>query len=264
MMLTIGLGIFIGLVMGLTGAGGGIIAVPMLVFFLNLAIVDATPIALIGVLCAASIGTVIGLYQHLVRYRAAIVMAVAGASLSPLGILFALQLNHRLLLVMLSVMLFFVAYHTMQSQHTEIKMLRERPTVCSRHPQSGKFQWTSRCTLFIALSGALAGFLSGLLGIGGGFVIVPALQRMNKLPVREVIGTSLAVIAFISLSVIATKCYQGAINWPVAVPFAIGSVIGILVGRRLLSVVDERKLKYGFIVLTACVAVITLLKALIN
>lgn len=261
-MLTIGLGIFVGLVMGLTGAGGGIIAAPLLVFFLNLAMVDASPIALIAVVCAASIGAIIGLYQHIVRYRAAIVMALAGAGASPLGIGLAHHLNNRVLLILLSVMLFLVAYKTIQSQTAEIKHPLERPTPCTLNPQTGQFQWRSRCTLFMIVTGALAGFLSGLLGVGGGFVIVPALQRMNQLPIRAVIGTSLAVIALISSGVIATNLYHNTINGSVAMPFAIGAVVGIFAGKSLLNVVKDNILKYGFALLTVGVALITLIKAL--
>src|SRR3954466_2043942 len=80
------LGIAIGAVMGLTGAGGGILAVPALVFFAGLSLADAAPVALTAVAMAGLVGTIEGLKRRLVRYRAALFMGAIGMGVAPLGL----------------------------------------------------------------------------------------------------------------------------------------------------------------------------------
>jgi uncharacterized membrane protein YfcA len=260
MILILGLGLFVGLVMGLTGAGGGIIALPLLVFFLNTSIVDATPIALVAVASSAALGAIIGLYHQTVRYKAAILMAIAGSLVSPLGVLVAHNIDNHYLLAMFAIILVFVAYKTIQSKNSEIDTSSRNALPCAINPKTGRFIWTSRCSISIIVSGAVAGFLSGLLGVGGGFVIVPALYRFTTLSINAVIGTSLAVIALISTSVVVSSIYHLDMNWNAAIPFACGSMVGIVIGKALLTKIEVKILKYGFAVLTIFVAVMMLTK----
>lgn len=260
MIMILGLGLFVGLVMGLTGAGGGIIALPLLVFFLNTSIVEATPIALVAVASSAALGAAIGLYHQDVRYRAAILMAIAGSLVSSLGVLVAQKIDNHYLLLMFALILVFVAYKTVQSQNSKIGTTLRKTLPCAINPQTGRFIWTSRCSILIMLSGAAAGFLSGLLGVGGGFVIVPALHRFTTLSIHAVIGTSLAVIALISTSVVVSSIYHLTMNWNVAIPFACGAMAGIVIGKALLTKIEVNILKYGFAVLTILVAVMMLTK----
>ena len=102
-MLTLILGAVVGVVMALTGAGGGILAVPLLIFFLHLPVTEAAPIGLIAISAAASIGTLVNLKKGLVRYRAASLMAFAGVVFSPLGIMVANAINNHYLVVIFSI-----------------------------------------------------------------------------------------------------------------------------------------------------------------
>ena len=87
----IGLGVFVGLILGLTGAGGAILAVPLLIFALNWDVARSAPVALVAVAASAALGAAIGLRQGCVRYRAAMLMAGGGALMTPIG----LYLAHR-------------------------------------------------------------------------------------------------------------------------------------------------------------------------
>ena len=93
MILELGLGLLIGLIMALTGAGGGILAVPLLVFGAQLSVAEAGPVGLVAVGIAAALGAALGLKTGIVRYRAALLMAGTGVLLSPLGILLARRLH---------------------------------------------------------------------------------------------------------------------------------------------------------------------------
>lgn len=99
-MVIILLGLFVGLVMGLTGAGGGIIGLPLLVFFLGISMVYAAPIALSAVAVAATLAAILGFYKGTVRYKAAMIMALAGILLSPLGVLLAHKVDNYYLMIL--------------------------------------------------------------------------------------------------------------------------------------------------------------------
>ena len=138
----------------------------------------------------------------------------------------------------------------------------ERLTPCSTSLETGRLIWTSKCSISILTSGAVAGFLSGLLGVGGGFIIVPALHRFTNLSIESIIATSLAVIALISVSVLFTSVVHSNINWSMATLFSAGAMVGVIFGKLLLTKIEIKYLKYGFSLLTILVAVMLLTRAL--
>jgi uncharacterized membrane protein YfcA len=247
------LGLVVGLIMALTGAGGGILAVPLLVFGTGMSIARAGPIGLLAVGMAAALGAVLGFRTGQVRYRAALLIAATGMLLSPAGLWAARQVDGRWLGLLFAMTLLYVASKTWrQAAGTAVQGPDKR--VCTRGDQTGRFVWTRRCMRVLGLSGALAGFLSGLLGVGGGFVMVPALQRYTDLTVKSAVATSLAVIAIISLAGVATSATQGGIDWPTAAPFAGGALAGMLGGRSLAARAAGPGLQKAFAVVSAVVA----------
>ncbi|MGZ8258909.1 MAG: TSUP family transporter, partial [Methylotenera sp.] len=84
--ISIGLGLFVGILLAITGAGGTILSLPLLVFSLNLSMVNAAPIVLLAVMFSASVATVIGLREGIVRYKAASLLATCGVVLAPVGV----------------------------------------------------------------------------------------------------------------------------------------------------------------------------------
>jgi uncharacterized membrane protein YfcA len=113
----------------------------------------------------------------------------------------------------------------------------------------------------MALSGAVAGLLSGLLGVGGGFVMVPALQRYTDLPIKSTVATSLAVIALVSITGVAATAASGTMNWQIAIPFSAGALAGMLGGRALAARLAGPQLQKGFAAVSAIVAVAMIGKA---
>ena len=126
---------------------------------------------------------------------------------------------------------------------------------CVRDSDSGRFIWTIPCARALALSGAVTGLLSGLLGVGGGFVMVPALQRYTDLPMKSILATSLAVIALVSVTGVASSALAGQLNWVVAVPFCAGALAGMMGGRLISSRLAGPQLQKGFAAVSALVAV---------
>ena len=203
------LGVSVGLVMALTGAGGGILAVPLLVFGIGMSVAQAGPVGLLAVGMAATLGAGLGLKAGLVRYRAALLVATAGVLLAPAGLSAARLADGRWLGVLFALILLYVAARTWRQATGAIPARGQRVPDCVRAPHSGRFIWTRPCARALALSGATAGFLSGLLGVGGGFVMVPALQRYTDLPVKSAVASSLAVAAIISLSSVVAAAAHG-------------------------------------------------------
>jgi uncharacterized protein len=234
------LGILVGVLMGLTGAGGGILSVPLLVFFLGLPIAEAAPIALCAVALSSSIGAILGLKNKILRYKAAGLMAIFGLVLSPIGLWLAPKIPNAPLQILFSLILLYIAIRLLYQARNEIEGIPEehrKPPPCLMNPAVGKLQWTLPCARALMLAGSLAGFLSGLLGVGGGFIIVPALTRYTDLPVKSIVATSLGVLAIITGGGAIFSAVTGNLNILIAAPFAIaalgGLLLGLLLGKKL-------------------------------
>lgn len=234
MLLTIGLGCLIGVVMGITGAGGGILAIPALVYGLHMSMSQAAPTALIAIALAAGIGAVMGLRNGLVRYRAAMVMAVAGMLTSPMGAYVAGSMPHRTLVLLFSGVLTYIAYSALRHPSTEA-FDNQSAMPCKLNPDSGRFVWNSQCAFSVMLAGAMAGCLSGMLGVGGGFVVIPALQAVSSLNKEATVATALAVIAIVSSSAAISHAFIGEVLWQSTMLFTVGAMVGIMLGSAVLT-----------------------------
>lgn len=263
LVMSISLGTLVGIVMGLTGAGGGILAVPLLVFGLNLTILEAGPVAMVAVGISAALGALIGLNANIVRHRASMLIAFSGIMMAPLGVWIAYRLDTRLMSLIFAAILAWVAYkilYEIYQQDTELKLKGAPP--CIRDGYSGRFIWTNSCAVVLSLSGAIAGTLSGLLGVGGGFVIVPALQSYTDLDMESIIATSLAVISVVSLTSVGASVYAGHLNFGIALPFAAGTVIGMGAASLIRPRIPKKYLKIVFGIMCFMVAIAMIVKVL--
>jgi uncharacterized membrane protein YfcA len=257
------LGLLIGLVMALTGAGGGILAVPLLVFALHLGMAAAAPIGLIAVGLGAAVSAGLGLRDGVVRYRAAVLMGGLAMLLAPLGVLVAQRLPNGPLTIAFGGVLAFSAWRMWRrARQAECGRFDpdRAPLPCVLDARDGRLVWTRPCAQALAATGVAAGLLSGLLGVGGGFVIVPALTRFTELSARSVVATSLAVIALGSVGSVAAAAAHGAIVWHLALPFAAGSVVASLLARLIAARVAGPRLQQGFALTSAAIAVLLLLR----
>jgi uncharacterized membrane protein YfcA len=263
--LTLAIGVFVGILMGLTGAGGGILSVPLLVFLLHLPISEAGPIALTAITISASVGAMIGLNAKMLRYKAAVFMALFGLLLSPLGLWIAQKAPNTPLLILFSLVLMYVSIR-MLLQVRRIMSGKSMPIVkappCQLDLSIGKLIWTVPCARALMFAGASAGFLSGLLGVGGGFILVPALNKFTDLPMKSIVATSLGVLAIVSAGGAFISLASGTLNMGIAIPFSIGSLLGLLLGKFLEKKISGPRVQQIFAIFTLIIAVSLLIKAL--
>lgn len=240
------LGVLIGLVMGLAGAGGGVLAVPALVIGMGWSMQQAAPVALIAVAGGAALGAFEGLRHGLVRYRAAFFMVACGLPLTPIGIHYAHQLPQRRLQLVFAAVILIVALRLIRQTFSS-SLSGAQSKLARINPDTGRFRWTTTSAVLFAAIGAFAGFLSGLLGVGGGFVIVPALRRFTDVSMHSVVATSLMVIALISSgSVTATLIYGASLPMPATLFFAGATAFGMGLGRKLSPRLSEQAIQRSF------------------
>ena len=269
----VGLGVFVGLILGLTGAGGAILAVPPLIFALNWDVARSAPVALVAVAASATLGAAIGLRQGCVRYRAAMVMAAGGALMPPIGLYFAHRVPVAPLALVFSAVLLYAAWRmyrqsrpiaaTAATQRCEVPS-GGRAAPCQLSAATGRFVWTAPCAKALAVSGLATGFLSGLLGVGGGFVIVPALRHATDLPMHSIVATSLLVVALVSTFAVISSAVTGLLEFSIAWPFAGGALLGMFAGRAIAPRIAGPKLQQGFAGIAALVAIGLILKTLLK
>ena len=218
-LLSLALGGAIGILLGALGGGGSVLAVPALVYALGQKTHEATTESLILVGAAAWIGGLDYARRGRVSPRVAISFGAAGAIGAVPGSFANRALPDHALLVSFSILLVVAG----------VAMLRADP---SARP--------GRHELVAAAVGLATGFVTGLLGVGGGFLVVPALVVLVGLPMALAVGTSLVIIGITSAAALAVHLTHGAVDWAVTAPFTAAAIVGALVGSTAGRSLDQR------------------------
>ena len=257
----VSIGLFIGLVLALTGAGGSILAIPLLMLGLHLSLQQAAPIALLAVLLAAIIGTIQGLYKNTVRYRTALLIASFGVAFAPLGVWVAGHIPSDILSLIFAAVMLYVAWHmwhqTSITQNNQ-QNLPEMP--CMINKVTSRLYWTAVCTRRLVATGMLAGFVSGLLGVGGGFVIVPSLRKVSNFKMQTVVATSLMVVSIVSIVSIISYNFAAPLQWAIAIPFVLSTIVGLLIGSQFSQKIATKISQRGFAMLAILAAAMLIIR----
>ncbi len=252
------LGAYIGLVTGLTGAGGTVLAVPLLTIALGLTMQQAAMISLIAIALSAGIQSIRGLIHGIVRYKAAMLIAACGLLAAPIGVKLAAHLPQVWLKLAYATVLLYVAWlawHRRDSTHTEAAT-----SACQINPDTSRFNWTMPCTRRMILTGAGAGLLSGLLGVGGGFIIVPALQRISNLDHTSTLHTTLAAVALIAIGSLLLHDVHTPVAWEIALPFVLGMMVSVWLSSLLFRQMPKQTSHTLFATLALLAAVAVLIR----
>ncbi|WP_370247660.1 sulfite exporter TauE/SafE family protein [Cryobacterium sp. TMT2-4] len=246
------LGLIVGSLLGLVGGGGAIIAVPALVYGVGLPLEEAIPTSLI-VVGAASAVAVLPRLRRGVNWRLATIVGSAGVATAYLGTMVNRLLNPGVLLLIFAVIMVIAG----------IRMfMPPRPGGGPCALPGGEIRWRSCLPRAIA-TGAVVGFLTGLLGVGGGFLIVPALTLVLGLPMSVTVGTSLVIIVINSLAGFTAHLGDVQIDLAVTGAFAVTAMAASLIAGRLARGLSDTVLKRGFAVLVLIVAVYVAVQAVV-
>ena len=255
------LGFLIGLSLGALGGGGSILAVPALVYAAGQDAKSATTTSLVLVTITALVGIIPHWRAGRVRFAAGTMFGLAGVGGSLLGSAWNETVDENVLLLAFSVLMLVAAYAMWRRLDTSPKPTPQSVGAAAHldevAPRATHVRIDAATIVKVILAGSFVGLLTGFFGVGGGFVIVPALVLALGFTMPEAVGTSLLVIAVNSTVALTTRLPGGSIEWNVVLPFTIASLIGVFVGSRLASTRDPSFLQKWFIGFLVVIAIYT-------
>lgn len=260
------LGFLVGLSLGALGGGGSILAVPALVYAAGQTPKHATTTSLVLVAVTAVIGMVPHWRAGRMRLGAGLVFGLAGIGGSLLGSHWNSAADPDALLLAFSGLMLvaaFAMWRRVKNAPVEVTAAVDTRSVGAAvaAPTAARVRIDPITIAKVAVAGTVVGLLTGFFGVGGGFVIVPALVLALGFTMPEAVGTSLLVITINSVVALSTRLQAGAIEWGTVIPFTIASLIGVMVGSRLASTRDSTSLQRWFVGLLLVVAVYTAIRS---
>jgi uncharacterized membrane protein YfcA len=245
-LLAIPFGLMIGLVVGAVGGGGAILALPVLVYVLGEPVGPASTASLIVVALAASVGAGAQAIEHNVCLRVAVTFSLPAAAGSLLGTIANHHVSGRALILAFVPIMALAGGATWQRARAD-DVGEER--ACPAVP-----------TAKLLVAGSLVGVLTGVFGVGGGFVIVPVLTLWFGMSFRRAVGTSLVIITLTGLAALASHLAAGTtLDLPVTGALAGSTMLGALAGSLLSARLPQKALGQGFALVVGVVALFLLI-----
>jgi uncharacterized membrane protein YfcA len=237
--------ILIGVALGLIGGGGSILTVPVLVYLFSVEPVLATAYSLFIVGLTSAVGSLNYFQKGLVNIKTAVVFGIPSiiavfltrAYIVPAIPKEVFSVNDFVVTKSILLMLLFAVLMIAASY----SMIKKDTKQASTNTEPQKFNYP-----VILLEGAVVGILTGLVGAGGGFLIIPALVILSKLPMKEAVGTSLVIIAAKSLIGFFGEGGETVIDWQFLFTVSAFAIVGIFIGSYLSKKIDGAKLKPAF------------------
>lgn len=241
------IGLFIGLILGLTGAGGSVFAVPLLLLLGGMSMADATGISLGAVAATtiyASLRNSVSRKQVPLLWKPGLILALSGALTAPLGKWLGMQLDELWLVSGFSLLAAIIALRMWMSARNNpqaasvvragnFAAIPSPDHLCNLNP-TGQFELRPRCVTGLLIGGLVVGLLSGLFGVGGGFLIVPLLLALSAVSMAQAVSTSLFIIALISSSgFISHVALSENQHWNWLLLVAAGGLVGMMIGQAV-------------------------------
>lgn len=230
--IALALAALVGVSLGLLGGGGSILTVPILTYVLGMEPREAIASSLFIVGATSAVSMISHARAGRVRWKTGALFGVAGMAGAFVGGLIGGFIPGVVLMVLFAIMMIVTA----------IAMIRGRKTArdAASVPPHG------RATIRILIDGLLVGVATGLVGAGGGFLVVPALNLLGGLPMAVAVGTSLLVIAMKSFAGLGGYLLSVPVQWPIVLGFTATAIAGSFVGVALAGRLPERALRRGF------------------
>ncbi len=234
-LLTVLFGMIIGYSLGLTGGGGSIFAVPMLIYGLGTGAREAVVISLAAVGATSLLGAALRWRAAELEQRGGLVFALGGLAGAPLGTAIGHQLPETFTLLCFAVLMGYAGLRMWRCRRESEALPARRTHLCCYH-EDGRMNLTPACVAVLLAAGLLVGVLSGIFGVGGGFIIVPVLVFVAGIPIHRAVSTSLLIIAVICASGVLSNCLAGQGLPPrLTSLFILGGFLGMIPGVRLRS-----------------------------
>lgn len=220
-----------GVLSGMFGVGGAVLTTP------GIRALGTTPIQAVGSTIPAILpGALTGTWRYaregLVDWRIGLICGAAGAAFAVAGAQTSGVVDGRWLMVLTAALLAVSGFRVMRSSDpTETEV----PTGAgpSGNTSGATAEMPDPAASTLAVAGAAAGFLAGLLGVGGGVLLMPVFTSVLRIPVKVAVASSLVAVAIFSVPALASHWWQGNIDWPVALLLTMGTVPGAAVGSRI-------------------------------
>lgn len=252
-----------GLVLGLLGSGGSIIALPALIYLLHIEPKSAIAMSLGVVAVTATVSALDNWRRGLVDVRVALVFGLFGVIGTSVGSRMGLLTPVVIQLTLFALVMYAAAWRMLKPAKLAAPAAGGVLNAGGGAAAIGGCQeFFSPCMGQIALLGIAVGALTGLVGVGGGFLIVPALVLLSGIPMKTAVGTSLAIVAANCYSGFAGYMGELPVDWAVMGGFTSVTVLGSLVGARFSTRLSQATLKKAFAWFLVVVATYILFKSI--
>jgi len=252
---TVVFGAIAGLALGLTGGGGATVAVPLLVYGLGVPVPQAVAISLLAVGVAALAGFWNRARRSDVDLGAGAMLAGGGVAAAPFGAWLGARIPATLVLAAFGVIVVVVG--------VRMWLTANRPTDLLLGPCAIRQRISWRCISVLSTTGVTTGLLSGIFGVGGGFVVVPAIVFATGTSIHRAVATSLMVTSIVAGSGFVSMVAHGRhVPWDTAFTFLMGALLGMAAGTKMSARIPGPQLKRTFAVLLGALGAFVMMESL--
>lgn len=253
LVITAFIGLSIGILSGLLGVGGGTIMVPVFRLGLGLSAITSTATSLFTIIPTSISGAIQHIRNKTCIPKLGVALGIGGACFSPLGVWLA-QISPTWM-VMIAVAC-AIGYSSFTMLRKAMQAPKGKDIVFETPAFKGKELMKA---VFI---GACVGTVSGYIGLGGGFLMIPLMVAFLKLPMKVASGTSLIAVMLIATPATVMQCVLGNVDYMIGIGIACGSIPGALLGAWLVKYVPERMLRFIFSIFLGIAAILLVIKEL--
>ena len=266
-------GVAIGMLSGMLGIGGGLVMVPVFRLAFGLSPIGATATSLFTIVPTSISGALSHMRNKTCLPKLGLAMGIGGACTSSIGVWLA-QISPGWLVISAAALVICYSGFTMFRKALSAPRENASDGASSQEPagnpdglpESAGEQpapsFSSAQLVQAGLIGAAAGLASGYVGLGGGFIMVPLLLSITKLPMKQVSGTSLIAVLILAIPAAITQCILGNVDYVVGIATACGAIPGAVLGARLVRTTPERTLRFIFAIFLVVAAILLVVKEL--
>lgn len=265
-------GVGVGILSGLLGIGGGTVMIPLFRLLFGMSALASTATSLFAIVPTSLSGVVAHIRNKTCYIGFGVAAGVGGACTSPVGVWFANQSPGWLIITATAVVIIYSAstmlykairYKPESATATVVAASTETPAPTAvtdgEQPEADRRTFTKKQYAGAFVLGAFVGVLAGFVGLGGGFIMVPLLVSLYRMPMKYVSGTSLITVMILAIPGVITHAAFGNIDLLAGIAISAGAIPGAFIGARLVQYVPDRILRLVFGCFLIVVAVILII-----